>query len=72
MAIALLDPQPLPTTHLELTVTLGQEMVKLEKKVNVLIETAAQHDRAISELKEKAAANSEPTAATYSTFVSHT
>lgn len=37
-------PQPLPTTHLELTVTLGQEMVKLERKVN-------EHSRAIAELK---------------------
>ncbi|MEG4406404.1 hypothetical protein [Microcoleus sp. MON2_D5] len=35
---------PLPTTHLELTVTLGQEMVKLERRVN-------EHSNAIAELK---------------------
>ncbi len=55
-------PQPLPT-QAELTAMLAQETVKLEKKVNVLIETAAEHDRAIAELKQKAATSSEPTAA---------
>ncbi|MEG4406401.1 hypothetical protein [Microcoleus sp. MON2_D5] len=46
------NPQPLPT-QAELTAMLAQETVKLEKKVNALVDITAEHDRAISELKEK-------------------